>query len=82
MTGMQKAASEFIGIECNEYVNSLLQVSNIGLSRNIMVSYCSSSGTLYKTLVNIDGSMTQISNDFVGIPCKRNAIDSNLRLQP
>jgi hypothetical protein len=83
-TGAQKSTSAYIGSSsCGDYVYSLLQVSNVSLSRNLLVSHCDAGGTLYKTLVGVDGNMTAVSSDYMGSSkCKQAALDANSRLSP
>lgn len=80
-TGKKLERSTYLGSDCPSFVSSLARVSNVGITRMVLASVCFS-GTMNKIAIAIDGSMKDLSSDYVGASCVQMALEANRNLQP
>lgn len=80
-TGAKSEKSTYVGPACFNLEASLKNVTNVGISRTLIVSVCENE-YLSKIAVSTSGTMTQISSDYMGSICNQTAIDSNNNLRP
>ncbi len=80
-TGAKSEKASYVGSACFNLEASLKNVTNVGISRTLIVSVCEND-YLSKIAVSTSGTMTQISNDYLGAVCNQTAIDANNNLRP
>ena len=81
-TGKSQVYDRYIGSSCADYATSLRRVSNVGLSRSVLISVCDSSNNMAKILLTPAGDVKETSVTYIGSSCKQQALDANANLMP